>query len=835
MKYAQWITDPDASIERAASPAPLTFRKEFEAGAGPVSATLTLTAMGIYTVSINGKQAEDYYFAPYFTDYRSRLQYQTLDVLPLLSECNVLEITVGAGWASGCYGPKGKPRRYEKRPALLAELCVTYADGSSMWISTDLSWKVTASGHYRFADWYDGETYDAALSGRDIEWTDAAAAKLRNMPELLPQYGQYVRAHEQYQPVNHFATQKGDTIYDFGQNIAGVIIAEMNTEKGQTVTFRHAEELFKGDLFTLPLGSAKQTATYICGGGHETYSPRLTLMGFRYVCVSGIAPEDLELSAVALYSDCPESGRFSCSDPNLEKLHSVIRRTATANMADILTDGPARDERLGRPGATALAAPSLAFLFDTSRFFDKWLTDLNSEQDRFGALPECIPSARSRHTLRSVTGDATVLVPWAEYLARGSKELLARQYPAIEKYLSSAVSYAKQHFLSTPEYIWSFPSQPGDIGAPGKTAREWKESSSLIATAYLANSCRIAALIAAVLEKGEDAEKYQTLFERISEAYLAYFTDGFGKLKNETQAGYALPLAFGMVAGDTAKAMARNLARLTEDDEAITAGPASAALVLFALADNGYAAEAYRLLLEYNRPSWLYEIEKGATTLWEYSDAITPEGHFNLSPERHASYSAADIDRLIFMNAGCGKTSFDHPAAMAVGDFLYRRVAGLEPVEGGYKRVLIKPIPGAGINSASASVESPYGTVSVSWRVERAYFILNTNLPEGVTAEIHLPDGTVTEAGSGAQEFKVIAPWRKYRITENENREIAQMIKDGLKQKEGYCPCRLQRTAENKCMCLEFRNQLKDPDFEGLCHCKLYKKTYEDFEGGYHG
>lgn len=343
----QWITDATYNTLDKQSPLPMTFRREFAMKKPVQRAWVNATALGVYELTLNGQKVGDDYFAPGFTSYLHQIQYQTYDVTALLAEQNTLLADVAGGWASGSFTHQRKNRIYADRQAFLCELFVEYEDGTQECVCTDSAWKVTTQGHYKLAEWYDGETYDATVDLRKIEWKKADVTAPRNAPRLLASYGAPVRVRQAMEPVSRTKAPSGEIIYDFGQNFAGVISARLRGKQGQTVVFRHAEVLVGGELFVKSLRSAKATATYICREGEQAYSPRLTYMGFRYVGVTGIDPDALELTALVLHSDIEETGSFSCSNPLLNRLQENIRWGGKSNFVDIPTDCPQRDEREG--------------------------------------------------------------------------------------------------------------------------------------------------------------------------------------------------------------------------------------------------------------------------------------------------------------------------------------------------------------------------------------------------------------------------------------------------------------------------------------------------------
>ena len=533
-----------------------------------------------------------------------------------------------------------------------------------------------------------------------------------------------------------------------GRTLAGVVSARIKGQKGQTVVFRHAEICKEdGELFTELLRSAKATATYVCRDGEQEYSPRFTYMGFRYVGVSGIAEEDIELTALALYSDVEQIGEFSCSDGMLNRLQANIEWGSKSNFVDIPTDCPQRDERMGWTGDIALFSKTACFNFDMSRFLDKWLRDVKSEQKRGGGIPNTVPAqgyafpATMPVMAIDFWGDACVLVPWAEYLARGDESVLRSMYPTMKKYVRACRFWAGLGSFGKKRYIWNTPGvlHFGDWVAPGvPKMSQWQARRTWTATASLANTSGLLSKIAGILGETEDEKYYADLNAKVKDAYVSVLTDGKGKLLNEFQTAYVLPLEFGIFTEDTRRAAADNLAALVEKNGyCIGTGFPGTPYILFALADNGREDVAFKMLMNTKCPSWLYEVKAGGTTIWERWDALKEDGSSNTGAEDGTG----------------GMVSFNHYASGSVGDFLYRRVAGIEPVEAGYKRFRVKPLVGGGLTGARASVRSPYGRIVSDWSTESGAFRLRVEVPVSTVCEVVLPDGRCETVGSGKYEF----------------------------------------------------------------------------------
>lgn len=742
-----WITDGNYRFtEKKTSPIPMTFKRNFSCDKRIRSAVIYATAIGIYELSLNGKKVGEDYFAPGFTSYKHHLQYQTYDITQSMGRDNVLTAVVAGGWAVGAFVMTRTNRITAPRQAFLAEIRIVYEDGSTEVIGTNERWQVTTESNLRFAEFYDGEIYDASVETERISWHNAAAEKVKLRPELLASYGSPVRAHEVFRPVSVLRAKSGELIYDFGQNFAGVVRLRVRGKKGQKIVVRHAEILAgNGEIATEFLRSAKCALTYICRDGEQEYSPRMTYMGFRYASLSGAAEEDVEMEAVALYSDLTSRGEFACSDEKLNRLQSNIVWSGKSNFVDIPTDCPQRDERMGWTGDIAVFASTACYNFDMQRFLDKWLKDVRAEQTRGGGIPNTVPSQGYGFPVTmpkkavAVWGDACVFVPWAEYLAYGDKSVLRENYKTMKKYVRACKFWAGIG-IGKHRYIWNdIPAlQFGDWVAPDvPTMGQWQARCKWTGTAALAASSGMLAKIASILGEEEDAKKYTRLKEKVSDAYVSVFTDGKGKLKEEFQTAYVLPLYFDMFPPEQKNRAAENLLHLIEKNEyRIGTGFPGTPYILFALADNDRADAAYKMLLNAKCPSWLYEVDAGATTVWERWDALDENGLSKTGDDGTG-----------------GMVSFNHYAFGAVGDFFYRRIAGIEPASGGYKSFQIRPVPGDSLVWARGSVDTPYGKIVSSWKKEGGRYSISVEIPMGTSCTLTMPSGKTHFLSCGEYTF----------------------------------------------------------------------------------
>lgn len=746
---AEWITDISYHFtEKKASPKTMTFRKDIVIDKPIREAKIYATAMGIYELLLNDKKVGADYFAPGYTSYQENLQYQVYDVTSELVENNLLVAIVGGGWAVGAFNYKRVNRAYANRQAFLFELRITYEDETVKVIGTDESWQVTEDGNYQFTEFYCGETYDATIDLNHIQWRMAGIEHIKQNPSITAGYGAVVRGHEEWSAISCEKSPKGMLIYDFGQNFAGVIKARIKGKKGQKIAFYHAEVLMDGELFTKPLRTALQQAEYICMDGEQTYSPRMTYMGFRYVAVEGISEENMELTAIAIYSDMEENGTFTCSNELINQLQSAIVWGAKSNFVDIPTDCPQRDERMGWTGDIAVFAPTAVYNFNTSRFLEKWLTDVKSEQRWGGGIPMVVPNSTVPMQWELMIpmavdhwGDACIWVPWAEYQARGDIKILKDMYPVMKKYIKACKFWAELFSVGKHRRIWSLLHHYGDWCAPNESLLGWMSKGKWTATAALARSSANLAEIARILGEEEDVHAYEKLSYETADAYRTILMDEQCKIKKEFQTGYVLPLYYNMLDKKAQKKTAENLVKMVRKNKYhIATGFPGTPYILFALAEHGYVEDAFKMLLTDTCPSWLYEVKAGGTTIWERWDALKEDGTCNTGEDDGTG----------------GMVSFNHYASGSVGAFLYQKIAGICPMTPGYKEFKIAPLIGGGITSAKGTLITPYGRIVSDWTMNHNKFRLYIEVPVGTICTVELPDGTAEEYHSGTYEIACV-------------------------------------------------------------------------------
>jgi alpha-L-rhamnosidase len=728
-------------------PAPL-LRRDFILRAPVASARLYVTAHGLYDLEINGVPVGDDVLPPGWTSYDDRLRYRTHDVTSLLHEgANAVGGMIADGWYRGRIGfLGGKTGVYGDRTALIAQLEITYTDGTTETVITDGDW-LCAPGPITAASLYDGETYDARLlpEGWSRPGLDASAwlpaDVLDHDPAILTApTGPPVRRTETLAPVAVLTGPDGETILDFGQNIAGCVRLRVQGPAGHTVSLRHAEVLEGGSLAVRPLRRAAAHDRYTLRGdaAGEEWEPRFTIHGFRYAQIDGW-PGDLDpadVQAVVCHTDLRRTGDFSCSDPLLNRLHDNVVWSMRGNFVDIPTDCPQRDERLGWTGDIQVFGPTAAFLYDCAGMLRSWLADLAAEQHRYGSVPLYVPWVDLGPVTATVPtaawGDAAVVLPWTIYQRTGDLELLHRQYPSMTAWVDQVAEQAGETFL------WDTGTQFGDWldpTAPPERPFEAQTDPGLVATAYLAYSARLLAETADLLGQADDAGRYRRLAENVRAAFDSAYVTIEGKVTSDSQTAYALALRFGLIDGTERRAHAgeRLVELVRANGHRIGTGFVGTPIICDALTDAGAVDDAYRLLLQTACPSWLYAVTKGATTIWERWDSLLPDGTIN----------AGEM------------TSFNHYALGAVADWMHRTLAGLAPAAPGYRRMLVRPRPGGGLTTARAAHATPYGQAEVRWERSSEQLTVHVLVPPGTTATVHLPGvpDEPIEAGPGRHTF----------------------------------------------------------------------------------
>ena len=726
------------SLSIPPEPAGVPYLRKAFALAQPVKhAVLYCSALGLYEARLNGQRVGDQVLAPDWTDYRKRVQYQAYDVTRLLQQGdNTIGAQLANGWFCGHIG-NGGYRFYGQRPAFLAQLEVTLADGRIERIVSDTSWR-SHPGPILASDFMLGEDYDARLelagwdrSGfNDSAWfavsTPARPAIAFEAPVLEP-----VRVVRELAPKSVAEPKPGCWVYDLGQNLVGVARLTVTAPAGTKIQLRHAEMLNPdGTLYTRNLRGAPSIDHYICkGGGAETWQPRFTFHGFRYAEITGLPtnPGKDALRGIVIASDTPATGEFACSDDRINQLQANIQWGQRGNYVSVPTDCPQRDERLGWMGDAQVFIRTATYNADVAAFFTKWLVDVDDGQTAAGSFGDVNPNTMNCDSVPG-WGDAGVICPWTIYDCYGDTRVLEHHLPAMMRW----IEYLRTHSTG----LIRDKDRGNDYGDWLSIGADTPKD--LIGTAYFAYSTRLVARSCAALGRANDARKYEQLFQEIKTAFIQRFVAKDGRIKGNTQSAYAMALRFDLLPEELRAQAAQYLAAdIQAKGGHLSTGFLGVSYLLPVLTQAGKANVACQLLLQDTFPSWLFSVKHGATTIWERWDGWTPDKGFQ-DP---------------------GMNSFNHYSLGSCGEYLFGYVGGIRAASPGYKTIRIDPVLCPGLTWAKTRYESIRGTVSTSWKREGNRLELDVVIPANTTATLCLPakgPEAVTEGGAPAREAKAL-------------------------------------------------------------------------------
>lgn len=741
---ASWI-GPGAAEDTVRRPSP-RLRREFGVAKKIVRATAYVTAHGLYEAHINGRRVGDAYLTPGWTSYAKRLAYQTYDVTDLLKPgTNAIAVTLASGWYRGLIGYKRDHNLFGSDVALLFQLDLTFSDGTRESVVSDGSWQSSSAGPIRRAELQRGETYDARQE--QAGWTEAGFSAAGWTPVtthdyaknvLFASFSEPVRKHETFKPVKVTTSPEGETILDFGQNLVGWVQVRATGKAGDKITLSHSEVLDKkGNFYLKNLRDATAEDTYyLRGSGQaEAFEPHFTFHGFRYVRVDAfpgaIRPEDF--TAVALYSDMPATGSFSCSNPLVNQLQSNIQWSQRGNFVDIPSDCPQRDERLGWTGDAQVFSRTAAFNRTTNAFFAKWLGDVAADQGPDGAVPFVVPAVAFASgpvpTGAAGWSDAATVIPWDMYTVYADRRLLARQYPSMKAWVKYMEDKSKNDLWNTGWQFGDWLAYDLDDDNAGMSA---VTNRYLVAQCFWAHSTQIMLDAATVLGKPDDVAYYTALLARVKVAFLREYVSPGGALMSNTQTAYVLALNFDMLPkvlrAQAAERLAQNVAQY---DNHLTTGFLGTPYLCHVLSRFGHTDVAYKLLLQPTYPSWLYPVKMGATTIWERWNSMRPDSTF----------------------APPSMTSFNHYAYGAIGSWLYQNVAGLNVAAPGYHKLVVRPQPGGGFTQATARLLTSYGPSEVRWQISGTAFALDVTVPPNAAATIYVPATNPDQVREGGQKL----------------------------------------------------------------------------------
>jgi len=719
-----------------------SLRKGFSVDKPVVSAKLRATALGVYELMLNGQRVGNEVLQPGWTDYRKRVYFMEYDVTSRLNEGdNILGSTVAPGWYAGFFGPFEDKGFYGQEAYFSCELVLTFADGTRETIITDSSWEGHAGPILR-SDLLMGEAYDAGMelgdwtvpNGKEKTpgtpfnpsggWGPVVVLQEPVTAKIEPYPGAPVTQINELpaQTVSEFA--KGKHIFDFGQNMVGVVRLKLNVPAGTELVLYHGEMLNEdGSIYTDNLREAKAMDRYIAKGTKdETWQPRFTFHGFRYMQLEGLAevPELETATGVVLSSVAKAAATFECSDPLVNQLFSNINWGFIGNYLDIPTDCPQRDERLGWTGDTQMFMKSATFLADVRSFYDKWLQDLHDAQRADGAYPDVAPNLGRLGHGAAAWGDAGIICPYMLWEMYGEIRFAERWWNEMNHYMDFLFTAGNNH--NSPDVL-----SYGDwLNVDAETPVEY------IGHAYRLYNCRLMKKLATALGKEADANRYGELEQKARGLFEEKFVSAEGHLTIKTQTAYALVVVMELLEGDSLKIAGDDLAQdLRDHDGYLTTGFVGVGYLCPALSKSGNHDLAVQLLLNENYPSWLYEVNNGATTIWERWNSWSHENGFG------------DVS----MN------SFNHYAFGAVCEWMFESLAGIKAGTPGFQTLEAAPGLTDCFDYVKASYESAQGRVSIHWKKTANGFEVELETP--VEAMVRLPSGIQT-VGKGIHKFEEV-------------------------------------------------------------------------------
>lgn len=695
-------------------------------------ATLTVTALGVYEAEIDGRKVGDVFLAPGYTYYPKNLHVQVYDVTEMLSEHSTLRIYLGQGWYCGRFTCDNKIQIYGDRPAVSWALEIERESGEkAVFTSADSTVRAVQSP-YDLASEYDGEIYFAA--GAAHESADPVIQPVKfegHIPDTLETSDIYVKVQEQV-PVKS-VTQRGDaTIIDFGQNFAGIVEIDPARMDGACLKLRHGEiPNADGSLYTTNLRKAKAEIIYHRGTETKKYRPRFTYMGFRYVELTGVPYVDGLLTAYAVHSDMERTGYFECANERVQRLYLNQLWGQKSNYVEVPTDCPQRDERQGYTGDGHVFARTGAYNYDVRAFWRKFLKDIrysqsdNSEGYVAPTVPAPGPAGIGFMTMLG-WGNCDCIVPEMLYWQYGDESFIRDQYDSMKTWAECEI----RHMNGTG--LWMGVSL-GDWLALGRDIRYMAMHNGPVSNAFVVNDMRIMAWASELLGKADDAERYSKQLKESRAAYLAAFVNEDGTMKDDYHGAYVMALQFVIPKGTLwDKVFAKLVEKLRA--EGMQTGFFATQHLLPMLAENGESKLAYDLLLQPDCPGWMYQVDRGATTTWERWDALRPDGTVNEEDQN-----------------GDNMVSFNHYSFGSVGEFYYRHILGIQPLEPGFARARIAPLPDERLGEVSGIYVSRAGEIKVSWQTRNGKAHIQIKTP--VESEIVLPDGTTQTVDAGSFRY----------------------------------------------------------------------------------
>jgi alpha-L-rhamnosidase len=715
-------------------------RKEFNIDGDVAEARVYIAGLGYYELRINGVRVGDKALDPLWSEYSRRIYYSVYDVTNVVKRgLNAVAVMLGRGR----YSQKFQRVKYYDEPKLIFMLRAKLVDGRVIEIYSDETWKCLDKGPIISDDIYNGFRYDFRLEPLgwdkpgfdDTNWK--LCSKVKSPGGLLTSSATVpaTKAMAVLKPREVYSPKPNVYVFDFGQNITGWIRLRARGSSGTEVKIRYSEVLNPdGTINTKNLRGAEATDIFILrGSGVEVLEPRFTYHGFRYAEISGsIAPPSLDdVEAIVVHSDLESIGSIITSNKLVNDIHRLVIWSLKGNLTNgVQTDCPQRDERMGWLGDAWLSSDSAILNFNMVRYYEKIAYDIIDSQKDDGSIPDVVPPYWELYPADPAWGTAFIYIPWHLYLYYGDRRILERSYEYMKKWWSYLYSKTKDNILYFGKY--------GDWVPPGRVFNIQDCPTEIIATWILYRDAKILSNIAKVLGKHDEAKHFEAKATEIGEAfnkvflheveifgrkvagYYSIYTSAAGTQLylgsprfGGSQTCLALPLAEDLVPRERVKDIVEVLAYSIEVDwdKHLNVGILGAKYVPEVLAKYGYIQLAYEAITQESYPSFGYMVKEGATTLWERWEKLT----------------------------GSGMNSHNHHMFGSIDAWFYRWLAGIQVVEPGFKKFVVKPPVIKGLDHVSAKIYTVKGLVNVAWRNNGETFELTINVPVGSIAEIHLP------------------------------------------------------------------------------------------------
>lgn len=729
--------------------------KDFSLSGEVESARAYVCGLGIYELEINGQKAGNEYLLPGYHCYDFHLEYQTFDITGLVRAGeNRVGLALGPGWYKGDIIFDRYHNLYGDTMQAICEVRVLLKDGTEQVIPTDLTWKSYPSP-VTFSNIYDGEHYDARreISGWSAPCCQGEAGGVvpgtEGTERLIARLGPKIVKKASFSPTV-LQTKKGETVLDFGQNMTGWVEFNADEPAGTEIVLTYGEVLQDGCFYRDNLRSAKAEYRYISNGRPAHVRPHFTFYGFRYVKVEGVSQARAEdFTAWHIRSDIDPTGSIETADPRVNQLFHNAMWGQFDNFLDIPTDCPQRDERLGWTGDAAIISATACKNLYMPAFFHHFLYNVGEEERYYqGAVPFFVPAPKTEdwgdafwlngnpHGC-AIWSDVATMMPWAVYENYGDLALLRQDYPVMKTWVERI---RQDDEADGGRGLWLRGRQLGDWLAldreDGDTQNPFGATDlPYTATAFYYYSASLTAKAAKALGYEADQKEYQALCQKIKGAFLEEYFNQDGTLRIPvTQTACVLSLFFGLYP-EGKKDMVLNALkeRIAARNNHLDTGFCGTPFLCRALSDNGANELAYTLFLNDDYPSWLYEVNMGATTVWERWNSILPDGSIS----------------------GTGMNSLNHYAYGSIVDWMYRNLCGLNPVEEapGYKKAIIRPMPDKRLPWAKLKLDTASGTYQVEWTYGEGGLHGSVTVPFDCQARLILPNGQERTLSAGTFVF----------------------------------------------------------------------------------